>query len=73
MGGMIIKFITHDRSVIKRRPSSIRGGIADIRFHRIVAGASDFTTQGVRYKQLLKSLVRRSPSLSGNSLSVQEC
>ena len=61
-GALMLKFITHEHSVLKLHPSRIRGKIAAVRFHHIIGDRSDFTTQGVRYKQLLKSLVRKSPA-----------
>ena len=61
-GELMLKSITHVHSVIKLHPSSITGEVAAIRVHRIVAGASDFTTHGVRRKQLLKSFRRKSPA-----------
>ena len=59
----------HEHVVLKLHPSSIRGKNSAIRFHHIMAGAVDFTMQGVRYKQLLKSLVKKSPVLRKLPLS----
>ena len=44
-GEMLIKFTTHEHVVLKLHPSSIRGEIAAIPFHQIMAGAVDFTIQ----------------------------
>ena len=61
--GILIKFITYGRSVVKLNSSSILGEIASIRYHHILDGAMDFPTQGVRYKQLLKALAKWPPVL----------
>ena len=59
---MAIKFTARENRALKLRPSRSRGKVDSVSFRRIIAVACDFATQGVRYKRLLYSLSRKSPT-----------
>ena len=62
-GEMLLDFIMFENSVLCLKPSTTAGKICAIRYFHIIHGRQDFTTAGVRYKMLLKSLTKKQPSV----------
>ena len=60
-GETILDFIMFENAVLGLKPSTTAGKICAIRYFHVIHGGSDFSTAGVRYKLLLKSLTRRLP------------
>ena len=50
-----------EHGVLGLHPSSIRSKIAGVRFYHIMAGSVDFSSHGLRHKQLLQALQKKRP------------
>ena len=62
-GETILDFIMFENAVLGLKPSTTAGKICAVRYFHVIHGRSDFTTAGVRYKLLLKSLSKKMPGV----------